>query len=177
MSGFFPAGGSGGAGSSSLVSKQGPLGAPAATFDFTGIAATFNHIQIIAILRDSVPGGSALVTFNGDNGTNYDFNKLSSTGATATSANSTSDTRVTGSAEGSTDGANVASMLEIYVPFYSLTTFFKTGYVRTYRDLSGVPAFETFAFTWKNTAAINRVTFAATSTYIAGCAACLYGIT
>jgi hypothetical protein len=75
-------GSSGGAGALTLLSTT-TLGADG-VFDITGISGAYNDLLITAILSGAaaVASTTALLTFNGDAGSNYDFQHIQATGAT-----------------------------------------------------------------------------------------------
>jgi hypothetical protein len=176
-----------GSGGMSLIETK-LLGAPAASFDFTSIPATFSHLQLIIVGRSDDAGEAfrALTAlFNNDSGNNYDYRyRITTIGA--------STMQVLGS-QGvayaylgvpiptSLATAGMAGSCEILIPNYSGTIFRKNFHSRSFREtaqsdpdsdmLSGE-----FDGHWRDTSAINRITLTTTGNFIAGSIASLYGI-
>jgi hypothetical protein len=149
------------------------LAVDTANFDFTSIPGTYTHLFIVTLTRSDNGGGSfdfILMRFNNDSGTNYDYANSagSSTGASSAQMGVTTGATATSGAPGT---------LNIMIPNYTGTTFWKQadGFGG---DARGVTNSGLSAGTWKNTAAITRITiFPSSGTHwVAGSRATLYGL-
>lgn len=170
-----------GAGQSVLLFDQ-TLTADTATVDVTGIPAGFNILEIFVYGRtdEAVTQSAVYLQFNGDTGTNYPRQYI---GALNTTANIGSDATLVGVAiviPGSSDSASTFGSYYINIPAYSQTTAFKSivatgGFADTTASRS---ALYNIATIWRNTAAINRITFVpltAAKKLVAGTRITIYG--
>ena len=143
------------------------LGADAASIDTgaAGIASGFAALLVLMQLRTDEAGAisNATITFNNDGGANYDWVAIQDNNSTVTGGQLTATTGVEGVVHGSGGSANYPSSIEIFIPNYDGTTFYKTG-----RMLSGVldaTAGNRFAidreFAYRSTSAISRMAVAA----------------
>lgn len=161
------------------------LGVASATIDTgaAGIASGYSILRIFALLctDDATASASTTLTLNADTGANYDTIGFQGVGtANPTTSTAAGLTGINITAHGSGGGANYAGALELTIPFYASTTFYKTCLA-----MVGVPD-STAAnmvsvdrrFTWRNTAAISRLTLtaAAGQNFLAGCQLSIYGI-
>lgn len=160
------------------------LAAPAASFDFTSIPGTYAHLKVILQGRGSVSADTTDIhlTFNNDTGANYDVELINAANTTITGSNVVAGAQnYVGQIPGATAPANHAGSLEITIPNYAATVFYKTY-------LSAAGAMITSAAgglqnrwghgQWRNTAPITRVTLTAGSgNFIVGSMATLYGMT
>jgi hypothetical protein len=169
----------GGAGGAMTLIQDIPLGADAATIDFTAIPATYKHLRLIADLRGTVAGVNgtdALVRFNGDTAANYDYR------------------RVMDGVEGES-GAPIASPPLVLIPgagnLAGLFGYFDADvvdYANTARNKvakfsGGWQQSAVFGnmrwgmVHWRSAAAINRITLLpASGNFLAGSRVSLYGI-
>lgn len=109
---------------------------------------------------------SVAVYFNGDSGSNYDRSQILNTNASVTGgANLATASAVSFGCAAGSDTANVASACRITVPAYAATTFFKAGTAQfgLADETAANGRSNATQFSWRNTAAINQVTFAITS--------------
>lgn len=177
------------AGAMSLIGSS-VLGSDTASFSFTSIAATYNHLKLIVMGRLDTAASEddfCYLKLNNDGGTKYARELLSA-----------STTNIAAAASGSPSAPGTASFLsylpaasatagrigliEILIPCYALTTFHKSyrssgGYVDNasasndrYNDVVG---------TFADTAAISQVDIIGNGTakFKTGSAAYLYGLT
>lgn len=140
------------------------LGADAASFDITGIVATYAHLRIVAQLRgtEATASSNAAIRFNNDSSAIYDWERLFGNGAAAGAGEGLAATGgQIGFIPGSTVGAGIAATLEIVIPNYAGTTFNK-GYTSTCNHKVGVASGNVYTGVWggqwRSTAAINRIT-------------------
>lgn len=169
--------GSGGSGADTLIASFGPIGAGVSNFDFTSIPGTYNHLRVIALLKDTSVSGTCNVTFNGDTGGNYDFGRLEQTSTTVAGVNSAASTSIQTPTCGSAVVATNPGIFELLVPGYAQTTFRKVCWTRSGFDLATPVQQDFVAGEWVNTAAITRITLTPGSNWNIGSAAYLYGIT
>lgn len=156
----------------------------AASFDVQNISSSYDHLRVLVTARgDTAASGTAcLVRFNNDSGANYDFEKLSLSGATATAAESLAATsiEVANTVAANTATANYFGSVVFEIPSYAGATAQKhvqaqafnrmstsTGDLRTYLVGGG----------WRSTAVINRITvFPAAGNFVAGSRLTIIGI-
>lgn len=170
-------------GAMALIASQ-VLGSAAATIDFASIPAIYNHLKVILVGRFSgaFEDTTLAITLNNDTAANYSFQFHQGTGGT-TNASLGNGVAPSGMGAWNFPGANaavgVAGILEMDIPLYAGTTFFKQ--IKAYGsfvDAATDGRVQAGVVEWKSTAAINRLTFAATgvTNWVAGSAAYLYGI-
>lgn len=140
------------------------LGASAATIDITGIVQTYAHLLLTLYLRGDVGAltTSALMQFNGDVGTNYDYQALIGQAATAVASETFGATSTfTGECPGATAGTNLFSASQILIPHYAGTANNKQVTCISSKK-SGVATTNIAAVlsggSWRSNAAINRIT-------------------
>ena len=139
------------------------LGSSQATISFTSIPATYKHLQIRGLSRNTGAGTGASdikMLFNSDTGANYSIHYLDGTGASVTQAGvgNRSDPRAGLSVDGGVTanifGANVTDILD-----YSDTNKYKTTRTIGGADLNGSGSFRLTSGVWTNTAAITQIDF------------------
>ena len=145
-------------------------------WDFTSIPSTYTDLRLIVYGR----GTYASTTFGGygrlnnDSGTNYSYVRFFSDGTAQSQRQANQDTFGVGELPSANATANVFGQTVIDILNYSNTTTFKTVLART-----STPGYTfTYVNLWRNTAAINRITFgtAGLNSMKAGSMATLYGI-
>lgn len=156
----------------------------ATNFDFTTISGAYNTLKIIVQARsDSAQSGQDVhIHFNGDTGNNYDI-QISQANNTTVSASVAvaGATNYIGQIPAGSDTANFAGSIEITIPNYSGSTFYKnyigiSGHARATAVSNQYNRVATGQ--WRNTAAITQVTLLPTANnFIAGSVATLYGLT
>jgi len=160
--------------------------APAAVIDFTDIPQTYSHLKLILQGRSTAGGiiveTDVSMTFNNDSGSNYDAEFVNASGTS-----SPTSTNILGAAQNAIGmipsalaTAHYAGSLEVTIPNYAGTTFYKTYLSLTGTAYQAVAAsmFNRFGHgQWRDTSAINRITLAPSSDeFDTGTMATLYGM-
>ena len=175
-------GGSGGGAGGLRQLYSTTLAAPAATIDTGANAITVGHgmLTVLMLLRTTEAGAisNALLTINGDTGTNYDTQGATTNNVTVAASNLLAQNNVLIIVHGAGGSASYPSVVRLSIPYYDATTFFKMG------DFSGGANDATAAnnwytaksFTWRSTAAINQLTLTTTAgNFIVGSKLLIYG--
>lgn len=155
------------------------LAAPAASFDFQSIPATFTNLLIVWQGADS--GAAAAETIvglrmNNDAGANYSEEDGSARGAAAGAFSSTGDDRIRVGV-GATNISDGISCGEIWIPNYLDTTFFQTV---NWQSFASVPTV-TFRSDqggglWSSKVAVTRLTMLTSNNWVTASRATLYGL-
>jgi hypothetical protein len=131
-----------------------------ANVTFSSIPATYTHLQIRGIIRQSTTGfDQALLQFNSDTGTNYARHNINAEGGTAaaeagTSVNKISIAAIPGSSQtASVFGATVVDILD-----YKNTNKYTTTRALAGTDSNGSGYVWFASGLWQNTAAITTIT-------------------
>lgn len=154
-----------------------------ATISFSSIPATYTNLRLIIYGRDTKAAGEQnfYMGFNGDTtSANYISHYLEGSAAAVSAAN------VAGSSAGwiavfpgVTGNANAVASLDIIIPSYAGTTFYKMA-TTTQNSYSGATPTHSNLVTqmvWKSTAAINAISLPAPGTaFVDGTIATLYGL-
>lgn len=143
------------------------LGVAAASVDVTGIVAAYAHLMITVYARSDTAATTAnlLLRFNGDAGSNYDYQLLVGSAAAASSGETFGTTGILfGNMPAASAGANLFSASEIFVSNYAGSTNNKqvvamTG-LKVGTSTTNLAAY-LFGGSWRANAAINRVTILA----------------
>jgi hypothetical protein len=177
---------SGGGGALTKISDS-TLGSPAASFDLTAIAATYNHLMLLLYVKDdgAVINSWVNLRFNNDSAANYDREQAAATGNSNSPAGNAAATSMQVLFSAGTTGATAQAFGAgcLVLPNYTGTTGYKAvttmtgaiGLVGTITNyLSG-----TYQGLWRSTAAITRITLLPGngSNFVAGSRVSLYGIT
>ena len=153
------------------------LGSTASSITFSSISSAYTDIIAVATIAATTTPDDIRFRVNGDTGSNYSFTTMFGTGSSAGSARATSVSSGSGSYYG-TPGTTVNGSVQI-IQFmnYSNATTYKTVIARGNRSDSGV---DTTVSLWRNTAAINSITFgiggSLSNTIAIGSSITLYGI-
>jgi len=134
------------------------------TITFSSIPATYQHLQIRAIIR-STEGGSGTnfkTILNGDSGSNYAAHRIQGDGTSPGVGGATSQTDVfTGRAPGGGTASGIMAALIVDILDYASTTKYKT-----LRQLSGQDSNQSYAGLislrsglWNNTNAVTSISF------------------
>jgi hypothetical protein len=150
-----------------------------ATFDFTSIPATYTHLELRCILKDSRTGfndSEQYMRFNNDSGSNYAIHRLLGNGSSAVSEAGTSASSIaihdSSSVQTSVFAATVIQILD-----YASTSKYKTVRILNGYDFNGSGNIEFQSGLWMSTSAINRITFTPlTANYNSNAQIALYGI-
>lgn len=160
------------------------LAVDTASFDFTSIPATYNHLLIEVQVRGAV--AATLVEFwlrfNGDVGANYDWQHLQGNATAVAGGESFAQTKIRALAgvAGATSTAGVADIATIRIPNYRRTTFQKSaitnGGLKRGTATGDLYSQQSVGW-WRSTAAITQVTILPDSgNWLAGSVAVLYGL-
>lgn len=157
-----------------------------ASIDITGIPASYRHLWLLADIRSDRAGSSfdfADVFLNNDGGgSSYDSESVEIVGPATTSIEEllAVSTPSFGHIPASTALAGTSASLEILIPNYTNTVFHKNLVYRLFAPTdssSGSIQWWDGGFTWRNTAAVNRITMLCENgNLIAGCRVTLYGL-
>jgi hypothetical protein len=141
------------------------------TYTFSSIPSTYTDLYIVLNLTSSGDNsGGFQWRYNGDTGSNYSWTYLGGNGSSAFSGRNTSQTFID-TAIGTSGNPNVHIL---QINNYSNTTTFKTGLIRTSSSTTEVGGNVSL---WRNTAAINSITFIKpASSFANGSTFTLYGI-
>lgn len=154
-----------------------------ASFDFTSIPGTYTDLKIIVLARgDTAAAGTAVhLHFNNDSAGNYDSQTIDSNNTTnSASGQAATANNFAGIIAAASATANMASSIEITIPAYASTTFYKR-YICTGGTSQGTASTNQYVRItegeWRNTAAITRVTLVpGAGNFAAGSTATLYGM-
>jgi hypothetical protein len=160
--------------------------ASAGTFDISSISGAYNDLILVAIVRGTAAGNDSLkLNFNGDSsGTPpYNWQRLRGNASTADAFESVGTNNLSvAQIPGAASRANSFAMVEVLIPGYASTTWFKifTSY-GMWSSVAGsgiTSAFE-YAGSYDSTAAITRVTLqgSGTANLVTGSQLRIYGRT
>lgn len=126
-----------------------------ATITFSSIPATYTHLQIRAVLKQSI-GSGAFARFNSDTGSNYARHRVQGNGATASATGDASQNKVLiNTSQGFSDfGTIVMDILD-----YANTNKYKTERHLFGIDLNGSGAVGLESNLWQDTSAITQIEF------------------
>ena len=138
------------------------LGADTASIDTgaNGIPSGFSAIKIVILARSTLVASTENVNirFNNDSGSNYLWEELKGVAATASAAAQAATTSINPAIPAASETANYASSMDLEIPGYDQTSFYKAGLYRMGRPVaSASPLFSDRAFSYLSTAAITRV--------------------
>jgi hypothetical protein len=140
-----------------------------ATITFSSIPATFKHLQVRMLAKDTYNGGSAITSYtplviNGDTSAVYARHEINADGATVAASSAATQSRIermggivdSGTGATSTFGVAIIDILD-----YASTTKYKT--VRGFGggDVNGSGYIRLQSGLWQSTAAINELSFLA----------------
>lgn len=159
------------------------LGASAASIDFTSINQTFTHLMLVCYLRSDTVATTqnANVRFNADTGSNYDYQSLNGSAATAAAAETFAGSTIfAGTIPAASATANVFGGIVIEIPYYSQSTNNKaliaTSALKS-GTTTGTLGIRTNAGFWRSSAAITQVTILPSlNNFAAGSRITLYGM-
>ena len=151
------------------------------TISFTSIPATYKHLQIRGITRDT--GGSygynVNMNLNSDSGSNYTYHQLEGNGSAASGAGSSSATTQFPFAisSGGTNAAGVFSAVVCDILDYTNTNKYKVHRTLSSYDDNGSGYMDFRSGVWLSTVAISTITLSATGSNFAQYSSfALYGI-
>ncbi|MGH2714799.1 MAG: hypothetical protein ACRDM7_13120 [Thermoleophilaceae bacterium] len=159
------------------------LASPAATIDFTSIAADWAHLLIAWLARSDVAANSAnlVLRFNNDAGANYDSQNISGTGTTAAAGESLATTSgIVGQIPGASALANQFGGGLVIIPHYTNAVARKVGLGMAqlgWNVTTGSLRFMLSGTMWRSAPAISRITFfPSASNFVADSRVTLYGM-
>lgn len=156
------------------------VGTAVSSITFSGIPATYKHLQIRAIAKDSQASGShsLRMQFNSDTGSNYTYHALTGDGSSASAGALTSQTNLFPGYVMGTTGTNVFA-----VSIHDILDYTNVSKNKVIRTLSGVDNngsgnIGLFSGLWINTNAINSITIlpAASTTFSQYSSFTLFGV-
>jgi hypothetical protein len=151
------------------------LGSNSATIEFTSISSAYTDLVVIGSLKVSTTNNPACyLQFNGDTASNYSTTILWGNGTTTGSTRLSSQTFIRYNYTADPNTTDFGTVL-ININNYSNTTTYKTVLTKWGLAPRGL---DTSVGLWRNTAAINKVTFTLESpaNFTTGCVWTLYGI-
>lgn len=188
MSPIIVSGGGGGAGAVTQISSS-VLAVTTASFNITAIAQTFNALRLLVNAHCDLGGGAGTLgmRLNGDNSASYDFGNIIALNGGPTQSFGTALTQARiGAVPGSGEIAQGSAVVDLVIPSYTGTTFYKTWAGSGGRkDADAAPNFlyEGPWGSWRNTAAVTTLTVfpigasGTAANFRPGSACFLYGIT
>jgi hypothetical protein len=174
-----------GGGMTLITEIQVTAGAGQAAITFNSIPSSYKHLQLKGIVRSSVAAVQDIlgIQFNGDSGTNYDYNVTTfvNTPITTITAAITSKQMQVLRIEGNTGPANDYTPIIVDIPYYLIANYNKevsaNGWYRA-GATAAVQVAQLGGGNWRNPSAINaiRVTPVTGPVFISGSMISLYGI-
>lgn len=161
------------------------LQADTASFDISDIPGTYKHLMLMADLRstESATFSEIQLRFNNDSGGNYEwhYKYLQSNDGSGTTDGGTSATSLgVGQADGATADANKSGALNVYIPNYAGTAFYKNFQSESAHGRTTAVGQRVRIIgqgVWKNTTAVTRVTLLPGSgNWLAGSRLTVYGL-
>lgn len=158
----------------------------AATVTFSGIPQTFRALRLLCMCRGDTAAAfvTARLRFNGDSAGNYDAEQDSASGSTAAAFESLNQTGADiGEATASTAVAGSVSIMDVSIPWYTNTVFWKSLIsthmlqAQTSGGAAGAIHSKQWVSRWRNTGAITSITIYPTAgNFISGSSFVLYGL-
>jgi len=172
----------GGSGDFTKIARQVVSGTVTA-ITFSNIPQTYENLVLELYGAGSDAAGSAAVdlTFNGDTGAHYDFERLFANSSGVSSAGTATQANIGGvNLPGSTAPANSGGYLMYRIPGYARTVFNKVVFgLNAFYNGTTATGFWCIPFTgqWRSNAAITSITLTDDSavTFVTGTVATLYG--
>ena len=152
------------------------LSTTAASITFSGIPATYKHLQIRMSAAFTGSVGSGFIAFNGDNASsNYSFHYLLGDQSSAGASNLTSQNqgKFTGGA-GTTTGTPNIMIMDILD--YATTNKYKTTRAIYCNDVNGGGYVEYNSNNWRSTAAITSIVLTPANSFNTYTKVSLYGV-
>lgn len=133
---------------------------PSATITFSGIPATYSHLQLRYIARNADASTTVNMTaqLNSDTGANYAWHRLLGTGAVAQAGNSTTQSNIIfAQTEGTLSTASVFGVGVLDILDYANTGKNTTTRALIGLDINGSGYIQLFSGLWMNTAAVSTL--------------------
>lgn len=155
------------------------------SISFSGISQGYRHLLLIGSARSSVAAENdeLLMRFNGDTGSNYDWQRMSVNNATLSGAVGRATTSIqVGAIEGASSRADSFSPVLAYIYLYQSVTYEK--YTTSYNTFFGNVSADADMFLqlrggrWRSTAAITSITLLPSTgpNFVSGSGFQLYGV-
>jgi hypothetical protein len=149
------------------------LGSPSATITFSSIPSTYTDLRVVIVATATIAAPDIEVRFNGDTATNYSRTRLVGLGSVFNGLSSDQN-RMPADYTGLS--TTIPSLYEFDIFSYAGSEN-KTVLVKTSEDRNGSGDIFLQVGLWRNTAAINSITFLLSAyNYATGTTATLYGI-
>lgn len=159
------------------------LGSAVASVTFSSIPQTYRSLMLSIAVRSDAAGTSTpvMAQFNGDVGANYDRQQLIGNASTTTSAEQINVTGAyIGDASASGAAAGAASIMTVFIPLYSTTSFWKqitSNHLLSTGTGTGSLHVKIWGSRRRNTAAITSILIKPDAgNFIAGSSFTLYGL-
>ena len=152
------------------------LGSAAITITFSSIPSTYTDLRLVLNGKANAVTANALMTFNGDSGSNYSRTIITGTGSSATSSRDTNTIFVHLTANTGLD-PTYFSLRTADIFSYAGSTY-KTVLTEENADYNGSGGVVRGVQLWRSTSAINSITLTSNASYMfgTGTTATLYGI-
>jgi len=135
------------------------LSTATSTITFTSIPATYKHLQIRGIARNSVAADDIRLGFNSDTASNYNYHVIRGNGTAASASGGSSTYIELGIIVYSGQTANAFASFVVDVTDYSNTSKFKTLRVLNGADVNGSDGQVTYSSgLWRSTSAVSSIT-------------------
>jgi hypothetical protein len=131
-----------------------------ATVTFTSIPATYTHLQVRALSKDSRTNANSAfdIRFNGDTASNYSTHDLSADGSTVFVGGTANLSAIgIGNSSGGTN-ANIFGAQVVDILDYANTNKYKTVRTLSGHDQNGSGFIMLISGNWRNTAAVTSIT-------------------
>ena len=173
----------GGGGAGSFSGGAFTVTTPGTSITISSIPGTYLNLKLVGVLQGnaSTQDGVSL-QFNGDSGDNYDYSFIYGGGSLGASGNhgDGQSSAVVAFLADSGQVAHYPSPVEILIPTYAGTTFWKTFLANSMRNSNGNPDFDVayIGGGWHNTAAITSITLFPNTgpNFTAGSTISIYGL-
>lgn len=158
-----------------LIASQ-TLAADAATIDFSAIPPVYRSLYLVFLgrLSDALTATNVAMRFNGDSGTNYNYESQSASAAGSTAAlTSAAASGFVGTVPAASTTAARVGSIDVLIPGYA--SAFHKAYIA--RNMDAIQRVNHSGGWWASTAVINQLTLIDTNggNIVAGSSAALYG--
>ena len=154
------------------------LGSSQSSIDFTSISNSYSDLVIIGSIKLATNSGNQMYfRINNDTGSNYSVTTLSGNGTSAATTRFSNQTHIRYNYFNDPNLSSFTNLI-ININNYSSSSTRKTTLSQLTRVSDGAAGIDLSAGLWRNTAAIDRLTFfiESSNSFAAGCTFTLYGI-
>jgi hypothetical protein len=138
----------------------------AGTITFSSIPATFKHLQIRCIAKDTFTAGGNVqegwLQFNSDTASNYSYHNLRGNGTAAAAGAVASNTVLDQAITIAMDSTSAVGVAIIDILDYASTSKYKTTRSFNGGDLNGSGYAKLSSGSWRSTSAVTSITFGGT---------------